>query len=282
MIDMKLDEELQLVQEPVVEFWECISRDWPEHKYDLNIVSDLTRLLRQYGEDHELQIKRVLDCGCGTGNPGIGLAKQGFSVVGVDNDQQMINRFGQNCLEEKVSIPILNRDWADLEGAFQGSPLFDAVICRGNSLIYSGSWENMPFHPRVAKEAIEASLRSMASALEVGGALYVDLTSSREYSNPGNHYEFVGVRRAENNNVMIYWSTKHDVENRSRHVFGHRIFESKETRAPERITSHEFTGYLLYHEELIDLAQKAGLTYAGKSYRLPSEWLYDGFVFRKT
>lgn len=282
MIEMQLNEELQLVQEPVVEFWECISRDWPEHKYDLNIVADLTRMLRQYGEDHEVKMRRVLDCGCGTGNPGIGLAKQGFDVVGVDNDPQMIRRFERNCLAEGVSIRVLDRDWADLEAALRDSERFDAVICRGNSLIYSGSWENMPFHHGVALEAIEASLRSMASALKPSGALYIDLTSTREYRNPENHYEFVGVRRAETNNVMIYWSTKHDVENRSRHVFGHRVFESKETRRPERVTSHEFTGYLLYHEELIQLAKDLGMEYAGKKYRLQSEWLYDGFVFRKT
>src|SRR5690349_13172973 len=102
MLNMITTADLMVLDEPVVEFWESISRNWPEHDYDLELVGDLTQLFRQYGKDHGQWIRRILDCGCGTGNPGIGLAKEGFEVVGVDNDPAMVERFEQNCREENV------------------------------------------------------------------------------------------------------------------------------------------------------------------------------------
>lgn len=278
---LKPDASIPLIHESVVDFWESIPRDWPKHKYDVALVDDLDKLLREYGERHGFPTKRVLDCGCGTGNPSIGLAKKGYDMFCVDSDPNMVHRFKQNCRDAGVDIPVITYDWRDLNGELQHNGPFDAAICRGNSLIYAGCWERSSFIPQVAARAIETSLQHIAQVIRPGGLFYVDITNAREYADSNPKLEIVGVRETEHHKVLIYWTNEYDPPHRTRRVHGKRVFESKQTMRPEIIKAYCFTGYLLFHDELKQAAKNASLTLYTEHLKMPGEWLYDVFLFTK-
>jgi glycine/sarcosine N-methyltransferase len=224
---LKLATSIPVIQESVVDFWESIPRDWPKHKFDMALVEDLDTLLREYSQKQGVPIKRVLDCGCGTGNPSIGLAKKGYDIFCVDADPHMVERFNKNCSEGGVDIPVIACDWRDLNGQVTKKGPFDAAICRGNSLIYAGCWERQEFIPEVAARAIETALQHIASVIRPGGLLYVDVTSAKEYVDSNPKFEFVGVRETDAHKIIIYWVNTYFPETRTRHVHGRRLFESK-------------------------------------------------------
>ena len=66
----------------------------------------------------------VLDAGCGTGRVAIELARRGLTVVGVDNDPDMLERARRRA-------PELTWVEADLAGLELGQ-LFDIVVMAGN------------------------------------------------------------------------------------------------------------------------------------------------------
>jgi SAM-dependent methyltransferase len=270
-----------VIQESVVDFWESIPRDWPTHKYDVALVDDLDRLLRQYSEREGFPVKRLLDCGCGTGNPSIGLAKKGYEMFCVDADPNMVARFKKNCVEAGVEIPVITCDWRDLNAEIVKQGPFDAAICRGNSLIYAGCWDRDSFIPEVAARAVETALKHIAAVIRPGGLFYVDITSAREYADASPKFEFVGVRETDEHKVLIYWVNNYLPEIRTRHVHGRRLFESKKTHRLECVRSYTFIGYMLYHDELAKLANSAGLTAISNISNPRSEWLYDVFLFTK-
>lgn len=278
---LKPNASIPLIQESVVDFWESIPRDWPKHKYDVALVGDLDKLLHEYGERRGFAIKRVLDCGCGTGNPSIGLAKKGYEMFCLDSDLNMVDRFKQNCREAGVDIPVITYDWRDLNGQLQQKGPFDAAICRGNSLIYAGCWERPSFIPQVAARAIETSLQHIAQVIRPGGLFYVDITSAKEYADANPKLEVLGARETEKHKVLIYWVNDYNYPERTRHVHGRRVFESKVSRQPDFVTSYRFTGYLLLHEELTSLARATGLDLISDVPPPPAEWLYDVFLFRR-
>jgi SAM-dependent methyltransferase len=272
---------IPLIQESVVDFWESVPRDWPKHKYDVALVEDLDKLLREYGQKQGFPIKRVLDCGCGTGNPSIGLAKKGYEMFCVDSDPNMIERFKNNCQEARVEIPVITYDWRDLNGDLQRHGPFDAAICRGNSLIYAGCWERHSFVPQVAAKAIASSLKHIANVVRPGGLFYVDITSAKEYADSNPKVEFVGVRETETHKIVVYWFNEYFPDTRTRRVQGRRIFESKKAHCPEVVKTYTFTGYMLYHSELLELAKSMGWVRVLPDYSISAEWLYDVFLFSK-
>jgi SAM-dependent methyltransferase len=268
-------------QESVVDFWESVTRDWPELKYDSALVEDLDALLKKYSRERGFTVKRVLDCGCGTGNPSIGLKLKGYEMFGVDADPGMVARFKENCREVHVDIPVITYDWRDLNDELLNNEPFDAAICRGNSLIYAGCWDRSAFIPKVAANAISTSLRHMSNLLRPGGLLYVDITSADEYRNLKPKVEFVGVRETDTHNVIIYWTTDYVPELRTRHAYGRRLFESKLTHEVEEIRLYTFTSYMLLHDELKQAADAASLELVQEYVPIKSELCYDVFLFKK-
>ena len=270
-----------LYSESAADFWESMPRDWPGHPYDPRLVDDLHGIFQELTATGSGPIARVLDCGCGTGNPAIGLAKRGYQVVGVDADPEMVRRFRQNCQAEGQNIQVLSSDWRDLNGeAFGGEP-FDAVVCRGNSLIYAANWDRDSFIPEVAHRAIRHALRRMTSVLRPRGVVYVDITNRSEYEGFAPKFQLVGARESESHHVVVFWVTEYDVKRRIRRVHATRVFQSKEDCTIEYMTSYMFVGYMLYHEELISLAKESGLEVQAQYVNVPSEHLYDVFLFRR-
>ena len=79
---------------------------------------------------HEIGGSRVLDAGCGTGRVAIELAARGFSVVGIDLDEDML-------ATARAKAPELQWIQADLaEATAHLTSEFDVVALPGNVMIF--------------------------------------------------------------------------------------------------------------------------------------------------
>ncbi len=76
--------------------------------------------------------RRILDIGCGTGTYSIPLAKMGYSLVALDNDQSMIERLRDKSDALELNIESFARDMMGLEDLIEDE--YDGVLCIGNTL----------------------------------------------------------------------------------------------------------------------------------------------------
>lgn len=77
----------------------------------------------------EHKVQRVLDVGCGTGIPSIGLAERGYDVVGFDLSPNMV-RIAQENSSHLSNAQFRVMDWGKADpNAFEGT--FDAIIFKG-------------------------------------------------------------------------------------------------------------------------------------------------------
>jgi SAM-dependent methyltransferase len=273
----KTSSPIVVLPENVADLWESLPTDWPRLKYEEDLVDDLTEKFHQHERQTGVKINRILDCGCGTGNPSIGLAKKGFEIVAVDKDQGMIERFKENCSEAGVEIQVQELDWRNLYSLVEGGkPLFDVVMCRGNGLIYVESWDRSQFSPSAARVGIESSLRAMASVLKPGGILYVDMPSARELEGHEHHLEVLGRREANGKVFISYWLPHYNTEQRIRRLEVTRIEHFKENSELACIRRYTFVGYLCRQEELLDLMRTSGCEIVEKK-QIRGEHLYDSF-----
>jgi len=107
--------------------------------------------------------QRLLDAACGTGMHAIALAQRGYDASGADLSSRMVARARINAAEAGVAIDFREAGFGELAHNFvpeAGSPLFDAVLCLGNSLPHA-----------VGPGALEAALRDFAALLRPGGLL---------------------------------------------------------------------------------------------------------------
>ena len=122
---------------------------------------------------NERAVKTILDCSCGGGYPAIDLAKSGFDVTCTDGSAAMIKKFRENQKKSGLAIPSQTLDWGELSSIGKE---FDAVLCRGNSLIYVDSWEsgNSLNDIESVLSKIRAALTQMFAVTSKTGLLYVD------------------------------------------------------------------------------------------------------------
>jgi SAM-dependent methyltransferase len=105
--------------------------------------------------------RKLLDCACGTGEPGLSLVDC-FSVTLTDASPAMIRTARANALSRGLgALQFFCLPWTELPFFFP--PHFDVVLCAGNSI------EQL----RDPLERGEA-LAAMAAVLAPGGVLYVD------------------------------------------------------------------------------------------------------------
>lgn len=84
---------------------------------------------------------RVLDCACGIGTQSLGLAMNGFDVVGCDISSEAIQRARSEASHRGLNIAFLAANMLQLDAIPQSS--FDAVICIDNSLPHLESDEQL-------------------------------------------------------------------------------------------------------------------------------------------
>lgn len=115
--------------------------------------------------------RTVLDSACGTGNPSLGLIKEGYELICADASSAMIDRLVDKCILLKIDRPrVICSTWSDLPSRLAPASV-DAVICVGNAL----------FHIMNTEEMV-STLKIFFALLRPGGRIYFD------YLNVKNNY----------------------------------------------------------------------------------------------
>lgn len=126
-------------------------------------------LLRELG-GLDLNGKRVLDLGCGTGLIGAWAAKRGAQVTLVDADLQSVRSSQQTLQANELPGEVLHSD----VGAALGERLFDVILT------------NPPFHVGrgVVLDVVREFIASAKRHLKPGGTLYVVANDPLPYEKP--------------------------------------------------------------------------------------------------
>lgn len=108
--------------------------------------------------------RRVLDAACGSGGHALWLARQGYEVAGADVSPGMIELARQKAIAQALDVSFVVADLDSLSSALplsdSSTPVFDAVLCLGNSLPHL-----------LTQDGLAAALRGMAGLLRPGGLL---------------------------------------------------------------------------------------------------------------
>ena len=107
-------------------------------------------------------IKEICDCGCGTGEIAVRLAKKGFKVTGIDLSGDMLGVASDKARKAGVKIPFIRQDMRHLTLPHKQ----DAIICACDGVNYLTS-----------DRAAEEFFASAYKALKPGGALAFDISN---------------------------------------------------------------------------------------------------------
>jgi len=204
-----------------------------ETLYGEAYVDELSDLLRQH------DVKTVLECGCGGGHVLYGLAKQGFSCVGVDDCAEAIE--SANRRYTHPNLRYLHRNWLDTPDLGTS----DSVICRGNSLSCVASWDGRLDHKK-AEDAIRGSIKCFSDRLREGGLLYLDTTSESEIQSGGRTIQ------VDSGSFHLTGRTKNELETRTRRTWGDGEIDG------ERFSVRSIS-YLITPDDIIGSLQACGM-----------------------
>jgi len=228
-------------------------------------VSSLDRSLRAHG------VKTVLDAAGGTGFPCLELGKLGWNVSYSDASEAMFGSFKNRIAESGVQIPCYLSNWLELTKRIPKK--FDAVLCRGNSLIYVDSWDGGK--PAVGtKDRIRKALAEFYGILNPGGLLYVDIINESEFDRANYPIiEDMGEKTIDGKRMKLTWEVVHDYEKKVRTVTSHLSIDG---------SWHEYvySSYLLRHNELVDMLKEAGFRRVEKT-EIEGENSYSVFITYK-
>ncbi len=107
-----------------------------QNYFDLELVEYLTKVFKERGAF------RVLDCGCGAGNPSIGLSLNGFKVLGIDNSKNMLEVAKKNAREIGATLEFKE---IKMEDILSLGEQFDCVICHDCLYHFETSDEMLAF-----------------------------------------------------------------------------------------------------------------------------------------
>jgi len=233
--------------------------------WDDELVASLDRFLRGH------RVKTVLDAAGGTGFPSLELGKLGWSVTYSDASEAMCGHFKNRMAESGMRIPCFLSNWLELTERMPQK--FDAVICRGNSLIYVDSWDCG--EPAAGtKDRIRRALAGFYGILNQGGLLYVDIINEAEFDRADYPIiEDMGEKTIDGKRMKLTWEVVHDYEKKVRTVTSHLSIDG---------SRHEYvySSYLLRHNELVDMLKEAGFRRVEKT-EMAGENSYSVFIAYK-
>ncbi|MDG5470877.1 class I SAM-dependent methyltransferase [Jeotgalibacillus sp. ET6] len=134
--------------------------------YD-QLMSDMpydqwTRFLLEKKDQFNIQGKRLLDVGCGTGEWTLQIAQLGFEVTGIDLSDSMLAVASHKAQQSGVEIALYQQDMAEA-GGFEP---FDIITIFCDSLNYLET-----------EEQLKKTIQNMTSLLNDGGLLIFDVHS---------------------------------------------------------------------------------------------------------
>ena len=92
-------------------------------------------------EKYGINPKTILDLGCGTGSVLLLLAKEGFSMIGVDLSPEMLTEADHKAMAEGLSVRLACQDMTELELGEQADCILSLCDCM-NYLIADGQLED--------------------------------------------------------------------------------------------------------------------------------------------
>ncbi|MFX0070850.1 MAG: class I SAM-dependent methyltransferase [Candidatus Hermodarchaeota archaeon] len=106
-------------------------------------------------------VKKVLDCSCGTGQHTIIFNQLGFEATGSDISKAMIRKAKENAEKNQITAKFIVADFRNLTNIFEEK--FDAIITVGNSLPHL-----------MNKKEIKKAVREMYKLLNSNGTLIIE------------------------------------------------------------------------------------------------------------
>jgi 2-polyprenyl-3-methyl-5-hydroxy-6-metoxy-1,4-benzoquinol methylase len=109
------------------------NRDYWEKMYEMPLeelpweIKEAPQELKAYIEANKSEGGNALDAGCGTGNFSIYLAKNGYTVTGVDYSDKALSIARKNNDELKLPITYIRTDLTELEKAVAGTT-YDLIL----------------------------------------------------------------------------------------------------------------------------------------------------------
>ena len=115
--------------------------DWLSRRYDI-IIDQKTRLSKEIPDlvkmFRELNVKTVIDVGCGTGVHSIALAQEGFEVLGIDRSSRMVyvaqEKLKALSNEVQQRVKFISKPYKNLDKLL--GKKFDAAIFMGSALAH--------------------------------------------------------------------------------------------------------------------------------------------------
>jgi SAM-dependent methyltransferase len=245
----------------LADLWDITRTFMWDHKY----VAGLDQFLRSQ------DVTTILDVAGGTGFPCLELRRMGWDITYSDGSNLMLGHFKKRMEGTGQEIPQHHSNWLELSQNIPGK--YDAVLCRGNSLIYVDSWDQCGVH-ETTKERIKKSLAEFYKTLNDGGLLYVDITNKSEFDQQTYPIiEKLGERIISDKPTRLIWELTHDYEGRIRTCNSTLSHDGQEYK-------HTYQSYLLRHEELVEILKEVGFRKVEET-KIDGEDSYTVFVARK-
>jgi len=150
---------------------------------DKNYKEEL-KLLTNFFSRAKIDIKEVLEIGCGTGNFLHLLEKKGFSVVGLDLNKEMLKIAGKKLTKGNL----LQGDMKN----FNFKKKFDAILCLYNTIHYNLNYNEL-----------KKTLKNYYRHLKKGSMLIFDMGFNEERFNE----KIVDVKKFQHkDDTLIYFS----------------------------------------------------------------------------
>ncbi len=191
--------------------------------------------------------QQVLDCACGSGFPALDLHKLGYQVTCTDGSPFMLERFVRNAATADVAIEPRLALWEELGSIYPDK--FDAVICRGCSLIYAGTFEE---NVEPDRSAVEASVESFIRCLTPGSRLYVDCPREEDLQTEDSGWMKHPPRTIDGHHIEIEERLVVDREEAMRHW-------TVQLRIDDASFDFERKSHHLPHPQFAALLEDAGL-----------------------
>jgi len=90
---------------------------------------------------------QILDIGCGGGRGSLGLAPPAIRIIGVDQQQTMLDLFAKEASSRSIEFSMINGQWPDVA---EQTPICDVVVCHH---VFFNVAELQPFVLQLASHA---------------------------------------------------------------------------------------------------------------------------------
>jgi len=141
-----------------------------------------------------MQIKKILDVGCGTGRHYVPLTQAGYEVTGLDPSENMLSKLRIKLEKAHVKPNIVVKDMREIDFDTQ----FDAIICMNSAFLYL-----------LTDDDILNTLKAFQKALNNGGLVIIDIMNF--LSLIGRYREEV-IGRQIKDGVICETAIRHSIE----------------------------------------------------------------------